>query len=215
MSNDDTTEGETMTNKIKVILLGASVGKEWNLAEFPQRTNNSNYIFETITAYQYDKTEALEEILMRPKRKFHLTKTYFKGFIKPSPQIPNIIIIKECAAYFPGDIESYKALMMKWVKKIRDSNIEVMLATAVPVTKLHSEKQKNRIETIRAFNDWLREYTKLEKITLIDLETALRIDQESRFLRDDFDIGDGLHLNKKAYNVMDQILTNSIITPAK
>lgn len=210
MSNDDTTKGITVTNKKRVILLGASVGKGWNLMEFPQRIENNKYILETIAVYQYDKTKALEEILMRPKRKFHLTRTYFKGFFKPPPQIPNAIIIKECAAYFPGDLESYKALMMKWIKSVRESNMEVIVATVVPVTQGHAEMRKGRIETIQEFNDWLREYAQIENITLLDLETALRKDAEIRFLRDDLTSGDGLHLNKKAYDVMDQLLKKTL-----
>ncbi len=210
-TGDNSGKGEAMLRQKRIILLGASVGKAWELPDFPKRTNSEDkFIFETVRAYQYDKTEALEEILMRPKRKFRLTKTYVTGFLKPAPQLPDTIIVKECAAYFPGDLESYKTLMTKWVKRIREANIDVVLATTVSVTATHAAEKKGRIETIRDFNDWIRDYTKKENIPLLDLEAALRTDGENRFLRDDMTSGDGLHLNQKAYGVLDDVLRQTL-----
>lgn len=195
-----------MEDKKRIVLLGASVGKAWDLPSFPNRMKNDHYRFETVTAYQYDKTEALEEILMRPQRKFRLTRTYVQGFFKPSPPLPDTIILKECAAYFPGDLELYKELMKKWVTRIRDAKIQVILVTVVPVTQEHAEKKKGRIEAIREFNHWIREYAQTEKIPFLDLEAALRRDADTRFLKDDLTDGDGLHLNKKAYDLLDPLL---------
>ncbi len=209
-SGSSTSMEKTMTNKERIMLVGASVGKAWNLSDLPQRTKSDGYIFESVAAYQYDKTEAIEEILMRPKRKFRLTRTYLKGFFKPSPQLPDTIIIKECAAYFPGDLEQYKTLMTEWVKRIREDNIKLVLATTVPVTKKHAEGRKGRIETILEFNDWVSEYAKKENIPLLDLEKALRTDDKNRYLRDDLTSGDGLHLNQKAYGIMDNLLQNML-----
>ena len=203
------TKEQEMANKKRILLLGASVGQTWNLKEFPQRSKNDNYIFESVAAWQYDKTEALEEILMRPKRKFRLTKNYIRGFFEPAPQMPDIIIIKECSAYFPGDLKQYKELMEKWVKRIKDANIEVWLATVVPVTTARADKTKGKIEGIREFNDWLREYARYESITLLDLEAALRKDAEARFLKDEFTSGDGTHLNKEAYDILDKVLLDT------
>ncbi|MCC7202307.1 MAG: SGNH/GDSL hydrolase family protein [Nitrospirae bacterium] len=199
-----------MTKKERIMLVGASVGKAWKLSDFSLRTKSDGYIFESVAAYQYDKTEAIEEILMRPKRKFRLTRTYLRGFFKPSPQRPDTIIIKECAAYFPGDLEEYKTLMTKWVKRIREDNIKLILATTVPVTQKHAEGRKGRNETILEFNDWVREYAEKEGIPLLDLEAALRTDGQGRFLRDDLTSGDGLHLNQKAYGIMDNLLQNML-----
>lgn len=208
-ASDSAVKGQSMTNKKRILLLGASVGRAWNLKEFPERIKSSNYVFESVAAWQYDKTEALEEILMRPKRKFHFSKAYVKGFFEPALQKPDIIIIKECSAYFPGDFELYKALMKKWVKQIRDAKIEVWVATAVPVTTARAEKTKGKIEGIREFNDWISEYAKKENITLIDLEAALRKDSDKRFLKDEFTSGDGTHLNKMAYDILDKVLMDT------
>ena len=209
ISNDSAEKGRGMENKKRILLLGASVGKAWNLSEFPQRMKSDD-IFETIAFYEYDKTEALDEILMRPKRKFHLTRTYIKGFFEPSPQLPDTIIIKECAAYFPGDLESYKESIKKWVKMIKDKKVDIILATTAPVTEERAKKRKGQIEAIREFNEWIRDYAKIEKITLLDLEAALRKeDATNRFLRDNLSI-DGLHLNKEAYNILDRLLLDTL-----
>jgi len=212
-SNDGVAQGVTMPHRQRIVLLGASVGKAWDLPDFPKRVNIDNeYIFETVTAYQYDKTEALEEILMRPKRKFHPTRTYIKGFFKPSPQLPNTIILKECAAYFPGDLSSYKTLMKRWVTLIRERNIKVILATTVPVTSAHAAERKGRMASIREYNDWIRDYAKNENIPLLDLEAALRTDEKNRFLKNDLAVEDGLHLNQKAYGILDNVLRRTVET---
>lgn len=205
-SGENNVRGEMMTDKKRIFLIGASVGKEWKLPELPKRVNDDRHVFESTAVYQFDKTDALEEVLMRPKRKFHLTRTYLKGFFKPAPQRPEMIIIKECAAYFPGDLELYKARVKGWVKRIREAKIEAALATVVPVTKDRAERQKGKIESIREYNDFIREYAHSENIPLLDLEAALRTDGEKRFLKDDYSSGDGLHLNKKAYDVLDVYL---------
>jgi hypothetical protein len=192
--------------KRHIMLLGASVGKAWSLAEFSQRMNENQYVLESMAIYQFDKTDALEEVLMRPKKKFRLTRTYIKGLFEPAPQIPDVILIKECAAYFPGELSTYKEWIGKWVKRIKESRKEVILATVVPVTRERAATRKGQSEAISEFNDWLRDYARLEKITLLDLEAELRISPRERFLQDTFTSGDGMHLNKTAYDVLDKVL---------
>src|SRR5574341_211601 len=204
---ENTNKGQTMENKKRITLLGASVGKAWNLKELPLRMKNDDYLFESIAFYEYDKTEALEELLMRPKRKFRFTKNYLKGFFEPAPKKPGVIMIKECAAYFPGDLMMYKELMKKWVKRIREENIGVVLATVVPITRERSKTREGQIENIRAFNDWLREYAAQERIPLLDLEAALKTNAGERFLRDELST-DGLHLNRTAYDILDRRLVD-------
>lgn len=196
--------------KIKVLLLGASVGQSWELQDFPKRTRDSRFEFEAVQAWQFDKTEALDEILMRPKRKFKPTKTYLKGFFKPAPIKPDIILIKECAAYFPGDMARYKSLLPNWVASIRANGRTPVLATVVPVTSDHAKRKPGRIESIREFNDWIRAYAATEKLSLVDLESAIREDDKGRFLRTEYTNGDGLHLNRKAYDVLDKILLDAL-----
>lgn len=198
------------TGKTRVLLLGASVGKSWNVSGIPGRLNDNRFEFESVQAWQFDKTEALEEVLMRPKRKFKATKTYLKGFFEPSPVKPDVIVIKECAAYFPGDLAVYKEQVKKWVAAIRASGRKPVIATVSPVTKARSLKGPGKIESIREFNDWVREYAASEKMPLLDLEAALRTDDKDRFLRDEYST-DGTHLKRNAYDVLDKLLLDASV----
>lgn len=209
-SSGNTATEQTMANQKRIMLLGASVGKAWNLKEWPARTNSAGYSFESVAFYEYDKTPALEEILIRPKRKFQLTRTYVMGFFKPAPRLPNTIILKECAAYFPGDLPTYQSLMQQWVERVRKAGIEVVLATVVPVTRTNQTTHPGRIEAIRTYNDWIRSYAAQERLPLLDLEAAVRVDDKTRFLRDDLTSGDGLHLNKQAYEILDRTLRETL-----
>lgn len=193
----------------KVVLLGASVGQEWEVGGMPKRLGNNRFQFEAVQAWQFDKTEALEEVLMRPKRKFKPTKSYLKGFFEPAPMKPDVVIIKECAAYFPGDLARFKSLVQKWVASIKASGKKPALATVVPVTSDHARRKPGRIEAIRAYNDWIRELAAAEKLPLIDLEAALREDATGRLLKAEYTSGDGLHLNRKAYDVLDKTLLDA------
>lgn len=198
------------TEKTRVLLLGASVGKSWEVSALPKRLNDSRFEFEAVQAWQFDKTEALEEILMRPRRKFKPTKTYLKGFFGPAPKPADIIIIKECAAYFPGDLNAYKELVKKWVAAIRAANKKPAIATVAPVTKARTLKSPGKIESIREFNIWIREYAAAEKLPLLDLEAALKTDDKDRLLRDEYST-DGTHLNRKAYDVLDKFLLEAAV----
>lgn len=198
------------TGKTRVLLLGASVGKSWEVSGIPRRLNDSRFEFEAVQAWQFDKTEALEEILMRPKRKFRPTKTYLKGFFGPSPKPADIIVIKECAAYFPGDLANYKELVKKWVASIRAAGKKPAIATVAPVTKARALSSPGKIESIREFNNWIREYAAAEKLPLLDLEAALKIDDKERLLRDEYST-DGTHLNRKAYDALDKFLLETAV----
>jgi hypothetical protein len=190
----------------RVLLLGASVGYEWDLPKLPERTQNNNYSFEMIPVYAFDKSDALNEILMRPKRKFRFNRSYIKSLLKPALQKPEVLIIKECAAYFPGDFEKYKTLVKQWVAQCKVAGIQPVLATVVSVTNEHSQRKPGRLEGILEYNDWARSYTREAGINCFDLEAALRISENNRKLRQDLTIGDGLHLNAKAYSILDKLV---------
>ena len=190
----------------RVLLLGASVGQAWKIEDWPQRAQSKNYSFESVAVYDFDKSEALSEILLRPKRKFRPTRTYLKGLFLPPPQKPNIIIIKECAGYFPGNLEKYKGLIEKWIIVCKTAGIKPVLTTVVPVTREHARAKPGRLEGILAYNDWVREYTKKSGIGCLDLEVPLRVSGDDRVLRPDLTSGDGLHLNGNAYDILDNVL---------
>jgi GDSL-like Lipase/Acylhydrolase family len=196
----------------RVVLIGASIGQEWNLPEIPKRSQLSGYEFEALQVWQFDKSEKLDEILMRPARKFRLTPSYFKGLLQEPPQPADVVILKECSSYFPEDLrlERKRELMEQWVHRVRDKNIKVMIATVVPVTRTRAALDRGKQETVREYNDWVRDYARSNDIVLLDLEAALRTDGRERYLRDDLTSGDGSHLNRKAYDILDGVMTQAL-----
>lgn len=195
-----------------VVLLGASIGRAWNISYLPERVYNYDYIFEYVHGgSSFDKSERLREILARRENK------------------PDIIIIKECAAYFPGDLVHYENLIESWIHQFKDEEVIPILATVVPVTRLYSFKKffvdiikvrnplkygnpfrNKRNQAILEFNDWLRIYCKENRLLILDLEASLRYGEKNRFLRENFARFDGLHLNSQAYKILDKLAISTI-----
>jgi len=195
-----------------VLLLGASIGRGWNLSGLPGRSKTCEYRFEYLHGgSSFDKTARLLEVLSRQEDK------------------PDAVILKECAAYFPGNLASYKGLMVKWVQACRDAGVIPIPATVVPVTRLHPfqkflidiVKGRNpfrfgnpfsglRARSIFAYNDWLRSYAAEAGMVVLDLEAALRYGENNRFLRQDLAKLDGLHVNSKAYRILDRIVLETL-----
>lgn len=202
---------------MRVVLIGASIGQQWNLPELPARLRISGYEFEALQAWQFDKSEKLEETLIRPARKFHLTPSYFKGFFRESPRPADVVILKECSTYFPEDTprELKQELMAQWVRQVREKNVKVMVATVVPVTRDRAAHDRGKQESLLLYNDWIRDYARKESLVLLDLEAALRADERERYLRDDLTSGDGSHLNRKAYDILDGVMAQALcrLTP--
>ncbi len=193
-----------------VVLIGASIGQEWNLSGLSNRMNETRYTFESLQAWQFDKSALIDETLMRPARKFRLTAGYLKSLFTPSPQPPDMIILKECSSYFPGDMRRNKELVQGWVRAIKRKNIGVILATVVPVTKERAHRDPGKQEGIREFNNWLREFAGAQGVPLLDLEGSLSEEDKDKYLRDEFTSGDGSHLNRKAYDILDGLLVKTL-----
>lgn len=195
---------------LRVTLIGASIGKAWDLPQLPARTGDRRFTFEALQAWQYDKSEIVEETLMRPERKFKPTLSYVKGWFGPAPVPPDIVILKECSSYFPGGPQEQQALLQRWVAEVRAAKRTVVLATTVPVTRARSASDPGKQAALLAFNDWLRGYAQREGLPLVDLEQALRSDDRERYLRDEYTSGDGSHLNRAAYDVLDRTLLKTL-----
>jgi len=197
---------------VRVVLIGASIGQEWNLPGLPKRLHLTGYKFEALQEWEYDKSKRLEETLMRPERKFHLTASYFKGFFKESPKPADIVVLKECSSYFPGDtsFEKKKEMMINWVREVKAKKIRAVVATVVPVTRQRAAQDSGKLKGLLAYNDWLREFARKEDLPLLDLEAALRTDDRERYLRDDLTSGDGSHLNRKAYDILDRVMAEAM-----
>ena len=188
-----------------IVLLGASVGYAWNISALPQRAGIARYRFEYVHGSPFDKSKVLKEILGRTENK------------------PDMIFLKECAAYFPGDLDRYKALMIRWIGECRDSGVVPIPATVVPVTGLHAYKvfaydilklrnpfrfgspfRQLRLKSVLEYNDWLRAYCRENGVVVLDLEAAVRRSAAKRFLRSDLAKVDGLHLKPQAYPFLDR-----------
>jgi lysophospholipase L1-like esterase len=186
-----------------ITLLGASVGKAWKIEDFPKRLGTQDYRFEYVGEYQFDKTKPLRQILERKENK------------------PDAIFLKECAAYFPGDMQNYQRLMETWIRECREAKVIPVPTTVVPVIRDDSFKTQLKdlvkrvigrptstwcLREIIKYNDWVKAYARKEGLVVLDLETPLHTSKEDRSLRLDLHSGDGLHLNKKAYELLDQIV---------
>ena len=189
-----------------VVLIGASIGQSWHLAEWPARVKASGFSAESVPAWQFDKSEVLEEVLMRPARKFHPTRTYLRSLFQAPPRKPNIIILKECSSYFPGDLSIYQRSIEDWVSRLQARQIKVILATVVPVTRSRAAQSPGKQETLLKYNQWIREFAIQHGLKVLDLEAALRVDDSNRYLRNEFAATDGSHLNSAAYGVLDETL---------
>jgi len=200
---------ERLYNKGKklIVLLGASIGRGWNISSLPDRIGNHDYIFEYVDGGGFDKSKKLKEILSRVENS------------------PDAIFLKECAAYFPGDFENYKSLMEQWITDCYKAGVSPIPTTVVPVTKLHSLKKfgidilklrnpfklgnpfKNkRQKAILEYNDWIRTYCAENGLVLLDLEQAVHKSEKNRYLKSGLAKIDGLHLNKKGYKTLDKIV---------
>lgn len=197
-----------------VQLVGASIGQGWKLAEFPRRAGLEHYSFEAVQVWQFDKSEAIAAALARPHRVFKPTWGYVKGFFQPPPAPVDVVIIKECSSYFPSDARAGQAMIARWTEQVRAAGKKVWLATVVPVTHARSQRDAGKQESLVAYNEWVRRYAKRESIPLLDLEAAMRTDDRRRYLREEFDVGDGSHLNERAYAVLDRALMSIVCDAA-
>ncbi|MBI3929768.1 MAG: SGNH/GDSL hydrolase family protein [Armatimonadetes bacterium] len=165
-----------------VVLVGASVGEAWDFPQLASRQGKSGYALAYEGVYDFDKGAALEQVLSR----------------RPHP---DAVILKECAAYFPGDLPSYQKLVKRWVARCRQASVVPILATACPVTEAGEQ-----LQGILAYNDWVRAYAAKEKLVVLDLEAAVRRSRTDRRLDPRCADEDGLHLVPAGYRRLDQIV---------
>lgn len=182
----------------RIALVGASNGKAWQIDRLADRVDlPGKYRFEYLGANSFDKSPLVQALTKRTEK-------------------PRAVMIKECATYFPGKLSEYQRLEMEWVKSLREAGILPILVTTPPLAEPTGIVQRTKDfvkglvgkptwqASVLEFNDWLRAYAKRENIPVFDVEAVLRREDQSRWLRDEFDEGDGLHLNRAAYQHMDR-----------
>jgi len=193
---------EGTAQPLRVVLIGASIARRWQLAEFPARTGRSDVALEYVGEYGFDKSAAVDTVLAR------------------SGDRPDVVILKECGAYFPGDQPAYEALIGRWVEALRAAGIRPVLATVAPVaepTGLSARlkelvkqwilRREDQNDAIAAYNNWVRRYAAEQRLALLDLEAAVDARMDERQLDPACDSGDGLHLNAEGYRRLDVALS--------
>jgi len=160
----------------EIAFVCASVGSNWNINEHFPDLDITVY-----AEYQFDKGNIIRDILQSGK--------------------PGIMIIKECAVYFPPEtsMEAYENLIRDWVNLCRDDGVIPVLTTVVPIDPDNPGNREGQLESLLEFNDWIRNYCRDENIPVLDLESALRVSEDNRTLDPGYDSGDGLHPNDLAY----------------
>lgn len=191
----------------RVHLLGASIGREWDFAGLPDRTGLKGYRFESTALYAFDKSEALQ------------------GILADTAGPPSAIVLKQCAAWFPLNLTDSSRLIPGWVARCREAGSVPIPATVVPVVldrsvggaarrlwgRLRGKMDpRDRLEALLEYNDWLRGFAAAERLALLDLEAALRVGEKRRSLRPDLHSGDGLHLNRAAYRILDRLVAPTL-----
>lgn len=168
----------------RIAFVCASVGSNWNIKDHFPGLDITVY-----EEYQFDKENVIMDILQSNR--------------------PDLMIIKECAAYFPPEtsMDTYKNLIRDWVNLCRDNGVIPVLTTVVPIDPSNPGNQEGQLESILEFNDWIRNYCVSENLSYLDLEAALRVSEDNRTLNPAYDSGDGLHPNDLAYTErLDHIL---------
>lgn len=192
-----------------VVLLGASISRDWRLEQFAQRTGMTAFDVVALQEYAFDKSRLLVEVLTRPR-------------------LPDAIVIKECAAYFPGDPATYRMQVTQWIDRIAQAGVLPVLATTVPVTRKLAlpvrlrrffrrhvlgqslPDSNRRLQALLEYNDWIRRHAGERDLPVLDLERAVRIADADRALDPAYDDGDGLHLNANGYRALDAVLLNTL-----
>jgi maltose O-acetyltransferase len=162
-----------------IVLVGASIGRDWNLADFPARVGDSRYVFGTRVHYDFDKSAAIAPLL----------KLKLK---------PKAVIIKECSVYFPRDLQQSTRILEGWVELLKEANIVPILATTTPVAA--SGPVKTKQGAIDAWNEHIRNYAREQGVALFDLARALQASEADTHMKTGYSQEDGYHLTASAYS---------------
>ena len=176
-----------------IVLLGASVGKTWNLRELMTRLSLDDHFWGYRGYYEFDKGPLVNELL--------------SALVKP-----DTVIIKECAAYFPRDTTKSMEKIVQWVEELRRAKITPVLATVVPITAERAGEKPEQLESLNAFNEALRKFGTEQDVQVLDLQAALAQNEESGVLAERFADDDGLHLQERAYSeILDPLMARKFV----
>ena len=183
--------------KQRLVLVGASIGKNWHFEQLDQRLGLAGYSFEYLGKDAFDKGPLIEELLRTSSK-------------------PHAVLIKECSTYFPGDEAQYRRAVAQWIDKLRRAGVEPILVTTAPIGEPSGYLERFKIgvkhlvgkptwlDSITRYNDWLKSFAQEQRLAVFDLEAAVRGSERHRWLRADYAAGDSVHLNDTGYKAMDR-----------
>jgi lysophospholipase L1-like esterase len=119
----------------------------------------------------------------------------------------------------PTTLEAIKANLISMVELARANDIHVVLSSLLPVSDYEMRDGKPIVQTVRrppekikALNDWMKQYAAQKHLTYLDYYSAM-VDEKG-FLKDELS-NDGLHPNKKGYEVMNPLASAAIAKALK
>lgn len=161
-----------------VVFVGASITESWDFDHY-----FSGYNFQKVIHYDWDKTQVWDEV-----------RDYD----------PDIVVVKECGAYFYADggspLADFQSCMSAMVDRIRASGAVPVLCTTLPVDVGAGDCTQAQLNDIRSFNGWLRSYCVAQGIVLLDYDNAIA-DGQGQLPASCHD-GDGLHPNQAGYDII-------------
>lgn len=197
--------GKEVNNIKDIVYIEASTGKAWKLDKFPERVGSKKYKIDFMRVYEYDKSDLVKKALDKKRKK------------------PDAVVIQECAVYFPGNLSEYKNKYKGWIKDIKNAGSKPIIATVVPPAKrtgivdqvkefikIYLLGRDKQIDQVVEFNEWLRKLAKSENVALLDLEKAVRVSEENRHMKEEFNTGDSIHINKDAYDKLDSVFLKEL-----
>ena len=200
LSYSSLAKGEDVKDIKDIVYIEASTAKAWKLDSFPERVKTNRYKVDLMRVYEFDKSGLVDKALDKKRSK------------------PDAVVVQECAVYFPGDMEHYKIKYKGWVKQIKKSGSRPIIATVVPpapksgymvqvkeLIKIYILGRPKQYDQVIEFNDWLRQLATKENVSLLDLEKVVRVSEEDRHMKNEYDTGDGIHINRSAYNQLDEV----------
>jgi len=181
------------SNPMRIVFLGDQIIESWELSQY------------------FGNYEAINR---------GLTGQRLSGFIlRLRPDVlelnPRVAVIQFSSYNFrpQGTVKEVKDHIIDIAELCRYNNIEPILTTVIPVRKKQDAYEAEGFEsyavsdTLRQFNDWLREYCRLNDYRLIDFDNALCDD--SGYLPEELSI-DNTHLSKAGFERLAEVTIESL-----
>lgn len=177
-----------------VVFIGDSITENWQLAD-PK-------FFEAEFVNRGISGQTTSQMLVR----------FRADVVALKPRIVHIMAGTNDIAGNTGPIrmQDVQNNIMSMVDLALGNDIQVALASIPPAAEFNWRPEIDPVPTIRKMNDWLRAYAKEKQLRYIDYHSVLS--GESGELKSEFG-NDGVHPNRRGYEVMHQVYCRSIGVP--